>query len=130
MAEYAYEQPANGQDVDVAGEQQQQQQHYQQQREQQQQYDQEQYELQQHQQQQAAQQQQQQQQYEGGGAQGQDASIPQNGHASPSAQQVPIHHDGATNGSASNTINVIRKTLSSWVGFSNLPNQVHRRSVR
>ena len=25
---------------------------------------------------------------------------------------------------------LIRKTLASWVGFSNLPNQVHRRSVR
>ena len=25
---------------------------------------------------------------------------------------------------------VIRKKLASWVGFSNLPNQVHRRSVR
>ena len=25
---------------------------------------------------------------------------------------------------------VVRKKLASWVGFSNLPNQVHRRSVR
>lgn len=25
---------------------------------------------------------------------------------------------------------LVRKTLASWVGFSNLPNQVHRRSVR
>jgi len=25
---------------------------------------------------------------------------------------------------------IIRKKLASWVGFSNLPNQVHRRSVR
>jgi septin 7 len=24
----------------------------------------------------------------------------------------------------------VRKKLASWVGFSNLPNQVHRRSLR
>lgn len=34
------------------------------------------------------------------------------------------------NGGASPQPAVIRKTLASWVGFSNLPNQVHRRSVR
>lgn len=55
---------------------------------------------------------------------------PLNGHVSP----APPSTNGdvappATNGSANN-VNVIRKTLASWVGFSNLPNQVHRRSVR
>lgn len=66
-------------------------------------------------------------------------------------QQAPVSYlnaDGATNGTHSPNLNgdaasnhsaagalanaptVLRKTLSSWVGFSNLPNQVHRRSVR
>lgn len=130
MAEYAYEQPANGADVDVAA----QQQHPHQQ------YDQAEYEQQQHLQQQQQQhlQQQQvaQQQYEHAGGVQDPAVAAQNGHVSPAPgiQTHPNlhgHSEAATqNGSASNAVNVIRKTLSSWVGFSNLPNQVHRRSVR
>lgn len=38
--------------------------------------------------------------------------------------------NGAANGNGAASPAVIRKTLASWVGFSNLPNQVHRRSVR
>lgn len=59
----------------------------------------------------------------------------------PSAEPSPDRHEVAYlngNGSAGADIStngiptpvVVRKTLSSWVGFSNLPNQVHRRSVR
>jgi septin 7 len=60
-----------------------------------------------------------------------DASLspaPLNGHVSP----APASTNGdaiPANGAAAG-LNVIRKTLASWVGFSNLPNQVHRRSVR
>lgn len=60
-----------------------------------------------------------------------DASLspaPVNGHVSP----APASTNGdaiPANGAAAG-LNVIRKTLASWVGFSNLPNQVHRRSVR
>lgn len=36
----------------------------------------------------------------------------------------------AANGAAGAAAAVVKKRLASWVGFSNLPNQVHRRSVR
>ncbi|KAL1407642.1 Cell division control protein 3 [Vanrija albida] len=46
----------------------------------------------------------------------------------------PVNGDATSNHSAAGALSnvpvVLRKTLSSWVGFSNLPNQVHRRSVR
>lgn len=59
----------------------------------------------------------------------------------PAADPSPDQHEVAYlngNGSAGADMStngvptpvVVRKTLSSWVGFSNLPNQVHRRSVR
>jgi septin 7 len=55
-----------------------------------------------------------------------------NGHSlnaspSPNGSALPATNG---NGSVVGTPAVVRKTLSSWVGFSNLPNQVHRRSVR
>jgi septin 7 len=34
------------------------------------------------------------------------------------------------NSGAGGTGGMIKKSLGSWVGFSNLPNQVHRRSVK
>ena len=46
------------------------------------------------------------------------APVPTNGHGA----------NGGLNGAAAPAL--VRKTLASWVGFSNLPNQVHRRSVR
>jgi len=36
----------------------------------------------------------------------------------------------AGNGASGAAAAVVKKRLASWVGFSNLPNQVHRRSVR
>lgn len=58
------------------------------------------------------------------------APSPLNGHVSPAPPSVNGEASApVTNGAAAN-LNVIRKTLASWVGFSNLPNQVHRRSVR
>jgi septin 7 len=52
-------------------------------------------------------------------------------HESNGASPVPANGNpigNGLNGSAVPTL--VRKTLASWVGFSNLPNQVHRRSVR
>lgn len=42
----------------------------------------------------------------------------------------PAHGNGLNGLNGSAVPAVVRKTLASWVGFSNLPNQVHRRSVR
>jgi septin 7 len=50
-----------------------------------------------------------------------DLSVSPNGHANSSAPSL-----GASVGVSS----VIRKKLMGYVGFANLPNQVHRKSVR
>lgn len=43
---------------------------------------------------------------------------------------TPAKSDGAGGMGASGAAQTVKKALSSWVGFSNLPNQVHRKSVR
>ncbi|KAG8900499.1 Cell division control protein 3 [Tulasnella sp. 417] len=55
-----------------------------------------------------------------GGANGYGASSP-NGSASPAV---------APNGSSHHLSNIVRKKLMGYVGFANLPNQVHRKSIR
>lgn len=37
---------------------------------------------------------------------------------------------GGAGAGSSGVAQTVKKALTSWVGFSNLPNQVHRRSVR
>lgn len=39
-------------------------------------------------------------------------------------------HAGGAGVGSSGVAKSVKKALTSWVGFSNLPNQVHRRSVR
>lgn len=38
--------------------------------------------------------------------------------------------NGNGNGSASGVMNVVRKKLGGYVGFANLPDQVHQKSIR
>lgn len=54
-----------------------------------------------------------------------------------SAQDISASHNGYPNGSEASfgqphvpTVPIIRKKLMGYVGFANLPNQVHRKSVR
>jgi len=52
-----------------------------------------------------------------------------------SAQDVNVNHNGFPHGSdvsfgQAPTVPIIRKKLMGYVGFANLPNQVHRKSVR
>lgn len=46
------------------------------------------------------------------------------------SNQYSSHNGDANNASGNQGMNVIRKKLMGYVGFANLPNQVHRKSVR
>ena len=43
---------------------------------------------------------------------------------------TPIKNEYGAGAGSSAVKQSVKKALTSWVGFSNLPNQVHRRSVR
>jgi septin 7 len=43
---------------------------------------------------------------------------------------TPVKSEYGAGGGSSAVKQSVKKALTSWVGFSNLPNQVHRRSVR
>ena len=59
------------------------------------------------------------------GHDGRTSSMTPNGRGATPSNSYP------NGGGAASTPNpIVRKKLASWVGFSNLPNQVHRRSVR
>jgi septin 7 len=69
----------------------------------------------------------------------QDTSAPSERDVKPDAQQLNMSANSTSNGSTAGggqgmsggaAGQQARKKLASWVGFSNLPNQVHRKSVR
>jgi septin 7 len=43
---------------------------------------------------------------------------------------TPVKTEYGAGGGSTAVKQSVKKALTSWVGFSNLPNQVHRRSVR
>lgn len=61
---------------------------------------------------------------------GNRAITPNSGHHTNGDQG--LHSESQGNGvkSESDVKGVMRRKLASWVGFSNLPNQFHRRSVK
>lgn len=46
------------------------------------------------------------------------------------SNQYSSHNGDVNNASGNQGMSVIRKKLMGYVGFANLPNQVHRKSVR
>ena len=53
-----------------------------------------------------------------------------NGDISPSLNGIPNGSNPLLSGQNTGMSSVIRKKLMGYVGFANLPNQVHRKSVR